>query len=162
MSEFSKKQISYLIGIGAFILATISGFTYLAQTVLRDFQIWYNQEPVLNYWINESLVFIIFIFLGIVALRTIHNQKNYSEIKLRKLFFLWVIAFIVAQVFQYLYAVFGTDFVLEHRLDEFSNYTNTMVKEYSLHFYQSISAILRYLIFGLIVFFAGKNVEKNL
>lgn len=159
--ELNKKQIFYLIGIGAFILATIIGFTYFVRVAFRDIQIWFDQEPILNYWITECSLIIVYVLLGIISLRTIKTQKDYSENKLRKIFFLWIIAFIVSQLFQFLYTIFGTDFVLENRLDEFSNYTDFIRKEYLLNSYQSLFAILRYLIFAIMIFVAGKTVENR-
>ncbi|GEQ85430.1 hypothetical protein ULMS_09380 [Patiriisocius marinistellae] len=161
MIELSKKQIIYLIGIGAFILATIIGFTYFVRVALRDLQIWFNQEPNLNFWITEFSLFIVYILLGLYSIRTIKTLENFTEKRLRKIFFLWIIAFIVSQLFQFLYTIFGTDFVLDNRLDEFSNYTDFMRKEYLLNSYNSLFAIIRYLIFAVMIYIAGKNRREQ-
>lgn len=161
MIELNKKQIFYFIGIGAFILATVMGFTYFVRVAFRDLQIWFDQDPILNFWITESSLFIVYILLGIFSLRTIKNQTKFSENRLRKLFFIWIVAFVLSQIFQYVYTIYGTRFVLENRADEFSKYSNFMREEYLLESYKSLFAILRYLIFAVLTYFAGKTVENT-
>jgi len=160
--DLNKKQILYLIGIGAFILSTIIGFTYLAQTVFRDIQIWFDQKPILNFWITESLLFIVFILLGLLSLKCIKSLKDFSENKLRKLFFLWVVAFIFSQGFQFLFSYYGTSLIIEKRQDAFSNYIDFIRSEYLLNSYQSLFAILRYLIFAAMIYFTKKTAENYL
>lgn len=154
-----KKQI-ILIGIGAFILGTINGITYLFGIILKHIQIWLAQKPIINFWTTELSIILLFILLGIFSLKWFNRKSDYSEKSLRKYFFFWVIGFFIVQIIQTSYGFFGTKFLIENKFDQFNFYVDKMRDEYLLNSYHSAFVILRYLIFALIIYIGQKTEPK--
>jgi hypothetical protein len=159
--EINKKQLILIIGIGAFILSAVNGFTYLIKVISRDFQIWLNQEPILNFWITELSQFLIFILLGILALRIFIRNYDFSLKRLMKIFIFWIIAYFISQLLQYLHTKYLTSFLLESKFEEFKMYSEYIRENYSLKSYQSSFVFFRYLIFGVIIYIGQKTVANT-
>lgn len=155
-----KKQV-ILIGIGAFILGTINGISYLLGIILKHAQIWLSQKPIINFWTTELSVILIFTLLGIISLRWFNQKSDYSEKSLRKYFFIWTVGFFAVQIIQTLYGFFGTEFIIENKFDQFKIYVDAMSGKHLLNSYQSVFVILRYLIFAIIIYIGQKTAPTN-
>ncbi|NAS29562.1 hypothetical protein GTQ40_01125 [Flavobacteriaceae bacterium R38] len=161
MIKINKRQLVYLIGIGAFIISTLNVLTYLIKMGVRDFQILIGIEPSLNFWITELSVLLIFIIAEIVILKWFIKNDNYSKENIKKIFVFWIISFLGIEILQFIYPIVATPFILKNYEDVYFSYFNRLNSNRLITIMGSVFAILRYFIFGLILYIGQKLFIKN-
>ena len=108
-----------------------------------------------SFWINSCISLFLFIFGIIFLLKFIKKTKSVNYFKY---LIIVVVILILAQLLQFLLAIFHIEFLLENYSGEFDKYYNGENKKAIYGTYYALFEYLQYLSIGLIVFI---NIKKS-
>jgi len=159
--NITKSELINIIGIGTFTYLSISGFSILVEKIIRELFIIIKTDNSLNFWTTEIVDLALFTFISFFTVKFIIRIILKSKFKLRKIFISLFIGLFVIQVFQFLYAYYGTEYVMENYHERFVDFYEYLSGRPMLSFYSSIIATCKYLFFGIIILIGNKTVANN-
>ncbi|MCK7591179.1 hypothetical protein M0G43_11385 [Subsaxibacter sp. CAU 1640] len=155
----NNKQLIGFLGLGAFSALSILSFAYLLQVMIRDANFLMNIEPKLNFWITESLTFLIFIIVSLLFLTWSSQNLETLKKSIKKALVISIATYFLINVFQFIYTFYGTQYIMEKSMENMSDYYDYLKENPLYRTCNSIVVYIEYIIFGLIVFFKMK--EEN-
>ncbi len=136
-------------GIGAFAFLSVLEFCSFIQYVFRNILIISKTQSTLILWLPEIVSLIIFI---IILIWIINKFNKLVEINTRKTLIISIVIFFGIILLQYLFTFYGTSYFIDQYFEEFELYHNARKENYELQGYIAFIPILKYLIFGIILF----------
>lgn len=159
--NITKSELIKIIGIGTFTYLSISGFSILVEKIIRELLIILKTDNTLNFWTTEIIDLALFTFISFFAVKFIIRIIVKSKFELRKIFITMFVGFFVIQILQFLYAYYGTEYVLENFHENFVDFYEYLNGRAILSLYSSIIATCKYLFFGIIILIGNKTVANN-
>lgn len=155
MKENNRILICFF-GIGAFCILAVSGFSYLIRVILRDANFALNSKPILNYWTTELITLLIFLIVSLSSINWILKNSELIKNNINRTLFAFIGFYILFQLLQFLYTLYGTQIVMQNYIERFGNYSDFLKENPLYQTYGSLLIYLKYLIFGLLVYVKQK------
>jgi len=144
----SNKNILYLL-IGGFSLSLFLETSCFLGLITEDILIKIGQNSLLIFITNEGVQILSFILLIVFGIRFL-SKKDFVINQLKSIIFLIITFYVVVQISQVLYRVYGG--FSENDLRNHQNYTVYMGKHYMFYIISSLLSYAKYMIFALILF----------
>ncbi len=158
----NKKAIIGFVGIGAFFTITIPVIIYLVESFLKDLMISLSIAPSINYFVNKSISFILFISITWLFIGWIVNNVNSIEKNIVKYLFASLGVYIFIQIMMILYSAFESSFFVNQYNDSYKNYI--AYSKDNIWFLPVIDSVLGYLkifVFTGLIYFKLRNSSKQ-
>lgn len=146
-----------IFGAGAFTLTSILGFSFLLNILLRDIFISQQMAPIQNFWITQVVVLLFFTGISWYAIHLAAKALPTTPSTTRKLFFISVGIFVLSQVLQTLYTIFGSEYIIQKYMVYYIQYFDVINAAPALNTYNSLLILLKYLIFGILIYTGYKK-----
>ncbi|MBR9920826.1 MAG: hypothetical protein GYB31_08300 [Bacteroidetes bacterium] len=144
----AKASTGQLMSIGVFFYLISSGFLYLVDFIVRDYQISGNVDYETSFWVIEILnTFLVLVIAWIFAWRM--KKLKLSGKKARRVLGILIVLFFLVQILQFVYVLFFRELFTfqEEYLDKLESYNNQRTEHLPL---ETVSAMFDYLKYAII------------
>ena len=154
-TPLKEKSKVYLFGIALFSYLALISTVYLIRMVFEDVFLINSVSFKTSFWIYNCISLFLFI-VGIIF--SLHFIKKLKSINYFKFIIIVIIILILAQLLQFLLAIYHIEFLLEYYSIEFDKYYDDESRKAIYGTYYAIFEYLKYLSIGIIVFI---NIRKS-